>query len=115
MKTFGALLAGLGALIQLVLFGGIYAIGEMASAEGSTEGAFLSGVGAMGSGMAIFIIILAGFALFSAGRFAGVLLMVVSVIAFFVGGGIFMALPFIGGLMAFAGGGSRVTMGGNYS
>ncbi len=51
----------------------------------------------------------------SSGRFAGMMLMVASVFGFFTGGGFPMGLAFLGGIFCMAGGGNRVTMGGNYT
>ena len=51
----------------------------------------------------------------SSGRLAGMMLMVASFFGFFTGGGIPMGLSFLGGIFCMAGGGNRVTMGGNYT
>lgn len=115
MKIFGALVALLGGLIHLVISGGVYAVGQVASTQDTTTSEILSGFGAIGTGVAILILILSGFAFVSSGRFAGVLLVLLSVVGFFTGGGFIMALPFFGGFFCMAGGGNRVTMGSNYT
>jgi hypothetical protein len=115
MKIFGALVALLGGLLHLLLAGGVYALGQAAETQDSDAAALLSGFGAIGTGVAVFILIAAGFAFVSSGRFAGVLLCILSVLGFFTGGGFLMALPFFGGIFVFAGGGNRVTMGSNYT
>jgi hypothetical protein len=115
MRIFGALIALLGGLLHLLAAGGIYALGQSAATEDADAAAVLSGLGAIGTAVAIFILIAGGFAFVSSGRFAGILLIILSVVGFFTGGGILMALPFFGGIFVAATGGSRVTMGSNYT
>jgi hypothetical protein len=115
MKIFGALIALLGGLLQLLAGTGMYALSQTEEAADAGAAEVLSGFGAAATGVAVFILIAAGFAFMSSGRFAGVLLMALSVVGFFTGGGLLMALPFFGGIFVMAGGGSRVTMGSNYT
>jgi hypothetical protein len=115
MKLFGAILAALGGIIQLLFSQTLSAMGESAETVDTGTSEVLSGLGAIGTGIAVFILISSVFAFLSSGRFAGMLLCVLSVFGFFTGGGFMMALPFLGGIMCMAGGGSRVTMGSNYT
>jgi len=115
MKIFGALIALLGGLLQLLAGSGMYALSQTDEAAEAGAAELLSGLGAVSTGVAVFILLAAGFAFLSSGKFAGVLLMVLSVLGFFTGGGFLMALPFVGGIFVMAGGGNRVSMGSNYS
>ena len=115
MKIFGALLSALGGLLALVLSGGVYALGESAETVDTTTAEVLSGMGSIGMGISVMILVLSVFAFMSSGRLAGMMLMVASVFGFFTGGGFIMGLAFLGGIFCMAGGGNRVTMGGNYT
>lgn len=107
MRIFGALIALLGGLLQLLAGSGLYALSQTDEAADAGTSELLSGFAAASTGVAIFILIAAGFSFVSSGRFAGVLLMVLSIVGFFTGGGLLMALPFFGGLFVMAGGGRR--------
>jgi len=116
MRIFGALLALLGGLLQLLAGSGMYALSQTDKMVDAGASDVLSGFAAASTGVAIFILLAAGFVFVSSGRFAGVLLMILSILGFFAGGGLLMALPFFGAILVLAGGGgSRVTMGSNYS
>ena len=115
MKPFGAIIAALGGTIQLFLSQTVASMGEAAETVDTTTSEVLAGMDAIGTGVAAIVLVLAGFAFMSSGRFAGMLLCIASFFGFFAGGGFTMALPFFGGIMCVAGGGSRVTIGSNYS
>jgi hypothetical protein len=115
MKIFGALISALGGLLALVLSGGVYALGESAETVDTTTAEVLSGMGSIGITISVMILLLSAFAFMSSGRLAGMLLCVMSVFGFFTGGGFLMGLAFLGGIFCMAGGGNRVTMGGNYT
>jgi hypothetical protein len=115
MKNFGAVISALGGLLALLLSQGVYALGEQAETVDTATSEVLSGMGTIGTGVSVMILLFAGFAFMSSGRFAGMLLIVCSIFGFFTGAGFLMALPFFGGIMCMAGGGNRVAMGSNYT
>ena len=107
MRIFGALLGLLGGLLQLLAGSGLYALSQTDEMVDAGASDVLSGFAAASTGVAVLILIASGFAFISSGRFAGVLMMVLSIVGFFTGGGLLMALPFFGGIMVMAGGGRR--------
>lgn len=117
MKTFGAILAALGGIIQLFISQDLVSVGKASDTADADIGALLVLVGEIGTGVAVVILVLSLFAFMSSGRFAGMLLCFASGLGyfFFAADAFAMGLPFLGGILCIAGGGNRVVMRSNHA
>jgi hypothetical protein len=115
MKTFGALISALGGVLALIMSGSVYSLGEGAATVDTTTSEVLSGMGTIGTSISVMILVFSVFAFMSSGRMAGMLLILASIFGGFCGAGLFMGLPFFGGIFCMGGGGKREPFGNNYT